>query len=127
MRSCRAAPASTSSSRAEFSVQEERKGDSLGYPDPMNSTKENAADMFEREWQTYLARKSELLAHEGQFVVIRGNEVLGLYPSLAEGFDAGIRVFGPEQFFLHRITREEPTLYNPFIGATSTVPGYART
>jgi hypothetical protein len=79
--------------------------------------------MFEREQATYARRKSELLANEGQYVVIRGDEVLGTYPSATEAFDAGVRAYGPEPFFMHQIVREEKSLFNPFIGSTSRDDG----
>jgi hypothetical protein len=75
--------------------------------------------MFEREWQTYRTHKDELLAAApGEFVVIRGDKILGTYPDTALAFAAGVKAFGPERFFLHRISETEPEAYQPppFIG-----------
>lgn len=74
------------------------------------------AAVFEKEWETYQARKSELLAREGEYVVIRGDEILGVFPTLPEAYDEGIRAYRSARFFLHRIAAVEPTaIASPFL------------
>jgi hypothetical protein len=75
--------------------------------------------MFEQERATYEKHKGELLQFEGRYVVIRGDEILGNYPTIAEAFSAGIKAYGPDQFFLHRISKDESGLFNPFIGCVT--------
>lgn len=77
---------------------------------------ESRDSMFEHERATYEANKATLLPFEGEFVVIRGDRILGHYPTSAEAFDAGVKEFGPDRFFLHRIVKDETGLFNPFVG-----------
>jgi hypothetical protein len=75
--------------------------------------------MFEEEWQTYRAHKDALLASDlGRYVVIRGEAILGTYPTVTQAFEAGVKAYGPDRFFLHRIVDAEPEAYAPppFIG-----------
>lgn len=94
-----------------------------GIPLP-RTTAESRFTMFERERATYEANKAELLKFEGQFVVIRGDQILGHYGTTAEAFDAGLRAYGPEPFFLHHIVRDEPSVFNPFAGYISGRPPF---
>ena len=42
--------------------------------------------------------------HLGQFVLIKGNEIIGFYSRLDEAFAEGTRRFGLEEFFVKQIT-----------------------
>jgi hypothetical protein len=85
----------------------------------MQMAEQGAEAMFEQEWRTYREHKEHLLATApGNYVVIRGNVILGTYPDTALAFAAGVAAYGPERFFLHRIAETEPEAYSPppFIG-----------
>jgi hypothetical protein len=72
--------------------------------------------MFESEWKTYLENKARLLTESpGQYVVIHGDKIFGVYPNLAQAFDAGVKEYGPERFFLHRIVLVEPETRSPAV------------
>jgi hypothetical protein len=62
------------------------------------------------EWDTYLAQKEDLLRRgKGQFVLIHGSRVLGLYATESEGLRAGYREVGLDTpFLLHLVQEEEP-------------------
>ena len=70
------------------------------------------------EWETYLAQKADLLRRaEGQYVLIHGRRVLGLFPTESEGLRAGYREVGLDApFLLHLVVAEEPPV---FLGAQS--------
>ncbi len=54
-----------------------------------------AIAMYELEWQTYRDQRERLLATAaGDFVVIRGAEILGTYPTLLEGYSAATAAYG---------------------------------
>jgi len=91
----------------------------MGYVSTMHVIEQGAETMFEQEWRTYEANKGSLLASApGAYVVIRGAEILGTYPTTAQAFSAGIKAYGPDRFFLHRIVETETELYSlpSFIG-----------
>jgi hypothetical protein len=82
-------------------------------------TPAGAIAMYELEWQTYRDQRERLLATAaGDFVVIRGAEILGTYPTLAEAYSAKVKAYGLERAFLQRISESEPELYElpSFIG-----------
>jgi hypothetical protein len=45
----------------------------------------------------------------GKFVLIKGNEVVGFFDTLAEAFDEGARRFGLDDFFVDQIRPEGVT------------------
>jgi hypothetical protein len=42
-------------------------------------------------------------SHLGEFVVLKGDEIVGFYPTLERAFGTGTRRFGLEPFFVHQI------------------------
>ena len=74
--------------------------------------------VLEREWETYQAKKADLLRQgEGQYVLIHGDRVLGLYATESEGLRSGYREVGLDvSFLLHHVVAEEPPV---FLGAQS--------
>jgi hypothetical protein len=68
--------------------------------------------MFELEQATYEAHKAELLAFEGEYVVINGDQILGHYKTATEAEAAGYKAFGlVEHLFVHQIVEVEPTIF----------------
>jgi hypothetical protein len=63
------------------------------------------------ELYLYEQRKSEwLLKHTGQYVVVKGSEVLGFYAEFAAAYSAGTKAWGSNTDFLVRQVLEfEPT------------------
>lgn len=62
---------------------------------------------LEQELETYRARLPELLAHEGEFVVIHGNQIGGILPTWSDALEAGYRWYGPGGFFIREISAVE--------------------
>lgn len=69
--------------------------------------------VLDREIQTYEQHKEELLAHEGKYVVIHGEDVAGVYETLEEALTAGDERFGPEPFLAQMIERDEKVFWIP--------------
>lgn len=66
---------------------------------------------LEIEWETYQARKPELLAREGEYVVIHGREILGVVPTLDEALTFGYTRVGLNRPFLaQEIRAEDPVI-----------------
>ena len=60
------------------------------------------------EWATYQASKRELLRYEGQWVVIHGEQILGIRPSYEEALQLGYERAGYVDFLAHQILASEP-------------------
>lgn len=63
------------------------------------------------ERRTYEAHKPELLAsHEGQWVVIHRDRILGVRPDYEDALRLGYEQIGYVDLMVHRIQAEEPVL-----------------
>ena len=60
------------------------------------------------EWATYQANKRQLLRYEGQWVVIQGEQILGIRPSYEEALHLGYERAGYVDFLAHQILASEP-------------------
>jgi hypothetical protein len=60
---------------------------------------------FDQEWRTFRAKLHELrTAHEGEFVLIHGAEILGIFPTYKEAIQAGHDKIGLDRpFFVNWI------------------------
>jgi hypothetical protein len=74
----------------------------------------NATAMpLEAEIQYFEKNKTKLLAeHEGKFVVIYGDHLLGAYDTVENAYNAGIQAFGDQQFLVRKATASEQNLTN---------------
>jgi hypothetical protein len=64
---------------------------------------------FRRERAIYEVRKSDLLKNgEGQFVVIRGEEIAGVWPTYEEALAAGYQRFGLTPFLVKQVLITDP-------------------
>lgn len=62
---------------------------------------------LEREVATYRRHHAELLANEGQFVLVHGDEVLGVFNTLSDALREGYERFRDEPFLARQITAQE--------------------
>ena len=62
------------------------------------------------EIELYEARKAEWLKdHRGDFVVVKGNEIIGFFTNFHEAYYAGFEKFGANtDFLVKRIVPQEP-------------------
>src|SRR5262249_26653640 len=68
------------------------------------------AKPLELELAFYLEKKPELLrTHPGQFVLIKGREIVGIYPSQNDAYVVGFSRFIREPFLVKHIVENEPT------------------
>lgn len=66
---------------------------------------------LERELATYQAHLIDLVADEGKFVVVRGEEIFGPFASYEDALGAGYERFGPVEFLVKQVWRVEPIQY----------------
>jgi len=69
-------------------------------------------DPLRQEWNYFRRELPRLLAegHEGKFALLRGEEIIGLYPTQDDALRAGYETFLLEPFLVHAIRIEEPLL-----------------
>jgi hypothetical protein len=66
-----------------------------------------------REWNLYRREVGRLMAEgqQGRFVVIKGEEIVGIFEDWAAARVEGLKRFVREPFFVHEIREVEPHLY----------------
>jgi hypothetical protein len=64
------------------------------------------------EWNAYRKEVGRLLAEgrQGQFVLIKGERIVGLYPTERNALDLGYRMFPGQAFLVHQVQSREPLL-----------------
>jgi len=72
---------------------------------------EKAAMALEKELSVYDAHLIELLASEGKYVLICGEEISGVFDSYEQALDAGYQKYGLRPFLVKQINRAEPIHY----------------
>jgi hypothetical protein len=72
----------------------------------------NPGESLAEEWNTYRGQVGRWLAegHEGRHVLIKGEEVIGIYDTWEEAREVGLNRYLLEPFFVHPIRAEEPHL-----------------
>jgi hypothetical protein len=66
------------------------------------------------ETATYRARLPELLrGQEGQYVLIKGTTIAGVFPDRSAALREGYRRFGIVPFLVRQIAASEPVVYLP--------------
>jgi hypothetical protein len=67
------------------------------------------------ELQLYRLRKDEWLGrHSGEYVVVKGEQVLGFYPEFAAAYTAGVAAWGAGVDFLVRQVLDFEPVYSVF-------------
>lgn len=65
------------------------------------------AGILEQELQAFEARKEEFLRHhEGQYVVLRGRDLLGAYTTERQAYEAALARVGNVPMLIRRVQRE---------------------
>lgn len=74
-----------------------------------------AAENFAREQKLYENRKRQWLnEHAGEFVLIKGDQLVGFYPEYEDALRVGLKQFGLRvSFFIKQVCAQEPvfTIY----------------
>jgi hypothetical protein len=73
--------------------------------------KRAAAMALEKELATYQKRLAELLPNEGKYVLIRGDEIAGVWDTYEDALQSGYQKFNLEPFMVKRIEWAE-TIHN---------------
>lgn len=74
----------------------------------------NEQKVLLREENYYLSKKEELLQeYDGQFIIIKSEDIRGPFPTWEEAFRAGIKEFGNIPMLIKQVVRKEPTIRLP--------------
>lgn len=67
-------------------------------------------EALKEELAAFEERKAELLKmHLNQFALIKGRELIGVFPTQEEAYEAGVKRFASKAFLIKRIVeKEEP-------------------
>lgn len=72
------------------------------------------ASPFQKEHDTYEALEADLLRRaEGQWVLIKGDQLLGIFGSRRDAVREGFRRLGRQDFYTEQILVERPIYYCP--------------
>lgn len=75
-----------------------------------------ALEVLKEELAFFNEKKDELLrTHPGQFALIKGRTLLGIFPTREEAYAEGVQRFGGESFFVHRVVEIEPVEQVPLL------------
>jgi hypothetical protein len=72
---------------------------------------------FVREWAAYVREMPRWLAEgqEGRFVLIKGDEIVGIWDTWREAADTGRERFGMVPIMVHQILEWEPVLNQRYV------------
>lgn len=69
----------------------------------MSENQAAEAKHLEKELQTYKQKFSELESHIGKYVVIRGDEIEGIFDTYSDALNHGYEAFGLDPFLVKHI------------------------
>jgi len=70
--------------------------------------------MLEKERRLFEQHRAEWLKqHHGQFVLIKGEELIGVFNTQQEALVEGARRFGTESFLVRQVEESEQLVYIP--------------
>jgi len=75
------------------------------------STERDTAMALEHERKVYETHLMDLLANEGKYILVRGDDIAGPWDSYVEALQHGYDLYGPVPFLLKKIQRSEPLHY----------------
>ena len=71
-----------------------------------------SVELFQSERAYFDAHKAELLSrHRGQFAVIKGSRLVGVFDSDRLAYEAGYADVGNVPFLIREVTEEEPVVH----------------
>ena len=75
-----------------------------------------ALEVLKEELAFFNEKKDELLrTHLGQFALIKGRTLIGVFATREEAYAEGVQRFGGESFLAHHIVEKEPVEQVPLL------------
>jgi hypothetical protein len=78
---------------------------------PGHSEEGKSSVALQREIETYRLKLKELLAHKGQYVLIHGDQVEGIFDSQDKALEAGYKKHLHDAFLVRKIVETEKVLF----------------
>ncbi len=76
-------------------------------------------DVLQEELAFFEEKKPELLkTHPGQFALIKGRVLIGIFPTREEAYTQGANKFGSEAFLIKQIVEKETPEQTPLLAFT---------
>jgi hypothetical protein len=73
---------------------------------------------LQKELEFFAANRAKWLGgHRGEFAVVRGEALLGFFPTFAAAYDAGVTEFGLEPFLIREVTETDQEAQFPALTA----------
>jgi len=67
--------------------------------------------MLDKEYKYYLEHESELLKkYKNKFIVVKGDGIIGSYPTEKEAYEATAKEYRPGTFLIHKCIPSERSL-----------------
>ena len=87
--------------------------------DDAATTETPVANSLQQEYETWLANKEQLLAdHEGEWVMIRGNQIVKIFPNEDAAEQYGYDTYGYSDLcVIHIVKDTHPTSFGPLFRA----------
>ena len=77
--------------------------------------------LFAEERKYFESHKAELLHRcPNQFVLIKGSELLGVFPDAESAYGAGIERVGLEEFLVKQVLEHDPVFFLPMVSTKPT-------
>jgi len=87
-------------------------------PTHLVSEKARCVVILDREMATFRANLPELLVqHAGRFVLIHGDDVVGVWDTKDRALEEGYERFLPEAFLVKQIVAHDPPVFVAWLGA----------
>lgn len=75
-----------------------------------------ALEVLKEELAFFNEKKDELLrTNPGQFALIKGRTLLGIFATREAAYAEGVQRFGGESFLVHRVVEKEPVEQVPLL------------
>lgn len=59
--------------------------------------------MLEKEFQYFIQHQNDLVKkHNGKYIVLRGEEIVGVFDTIADAYEDSIKKFPPGTFFIQK-------------------------
>ena len=73
-------------------------------------------DIFAQEERVFEEQKQDLLRRaEGQYVLIKGDQIVGIFPARIEALEHGMQLFFNQPIYIRRIVEQEEPLVFPSV------------
>ncbi len=67
--------------------------------------------LLDEEIKTYINSKSELIKYKGMYVLIKEDDIIGIFKNRNDAMKYGFKMFGYVPFLVKKITKEDEPIF----------------